>query len=610
MNDAQVASSQDGLEVLSRDDFGTLRGLRNLVQLADGNFDQSVIGIGDSFGSTSLGTYFGFDNYVLIRGSYRCGQLTAGGDSLVTVHSSTNGNADYTKAPDGYYYEIASGGNLTCGHLQSGQEGMLDTAHYTFFPGTGTAQFQYSVNSGTTWTNFGSAINTSGITTVQTGDIPTALGLRANSYRIRISVTGGTVNGWIGQSTSGPGVKITQFATSGLSIGQSSTVTEAIWKAMVTGYSADLVIAAFADGRYNDVATSAWPIGADNWASNGPIDTLYQWSKTANSAVDWMIVGPHKVDPAYVNAPNATLDALYNTAGVPAQEDARIKYGSGFARQWALTNGEGFFDSYNLFPTFSEAFAHGMYLDESNDIHLSGKGRMSRLSALFDRTNLGRVFGITGQRIGDAFIGATRVYTGTAATASYLFNPSTSLALGPHLASEMRVPLDGRESEGMLFRCIAGSTATIAGWAGGIITDFFRIAGTAIEPVTTTSSGGTSNSSNGTSSRRWGDLWTAGVSKGIRAVSANTTLLSTDHTLLVDATGASRTVTLPAAAANAGREYVIKKTDATANSVQIDPNGTELLDGSSANRLITATMEALTIQSDGTSWFVVGNFSP
>lgn len=90
------------------------------------------------------------------------------------------------------------------------------------------------------------------------------------------------------------------------------------------------------------------------------------------------------------------------------------------------------------------------------------------------------------------------------------------------------------------------------------------------------------------------------------AISSSPTADGTQHTLLVDATAANRTITLPAASGVSGRIYVIKKIDSSANTVTIDPNAAELIDGA-ATKVLSAQWDSLTIQSDGTSWFIIAD---
>jgi hypothetical protein len=92
----------------------------------------------------------------------------------------------------------------------------------------------------------------------------------------------------------------------------------------------------------------------------------------------------------------------------------------------------------------------------------------------------------------------------------------------------------------------------------------------------------------------------------IRTVTATTTATTGDGTLLGDATSAAFDVDLPAAASHDGRLYYIKKIDSSVNAVSIDPNGSELIDGSSTSYVLAAQWDSVIVQSNGTSWFILG----
>jgi hypothetical protein len=95
-----------------------------------------------------------------------------------------------------------------------------------------------------------------------------------------------------------------------------------------------------------------------------------------------------------------------------------------------------------------------------------------------------------------------------------------------------------------------------------------------------------------------------GQTLAISTKTAAYTLVSTDATILSDATSAGFIVTLPAAASNSGRIYNIKKIDATGNVVTVDANGSETIDGS-LSQTLDAQWESITIQSNGTAWFIL-----
>jgi hypothetical protein len=85
------------------------------------------------------------------------------------------------------------------------------------------------------------------------------------------------------------------------------------------------------------------------------------------------------------------------------------------------------------------------------------------------------------------------------------------------------------------------------------------------------------------------------------------TLDATHRTVTVDATAANRTITLPAAASCSGRTYVIKKIDVSVNTVTIDGDGSETIDGA-ATVVISSQYAGKTIQSTGSAWIIIGTF--
>jgi hypothetical protein len=89
-----------------------------------------------------------------------------------------------------------------------------------------------------------------------------------------------------------------------------------------------------------------------------------------------------------------------------------------------------------------------------------------------------------------------------------------------------------------------------------------------------------------------------------RTVSASTTPLPTDGTLLVDASGGVVTITLPIASTMVDKIYEIKKIDSSLNGVTIAGAGGNTIDGS-ATFLLDLQYEALTVQSNGTNWFIL-----
>lgn len=93
-------------------------------------------------------------------------------------------------------------------------------------------------------------------------------------------------------------------------------------------------------------------------------------------------------------------------------------------------------------------------------------------------------------------------------------------------------------------------------------------------------------------------------SQPITSVTADYTVLITDETILVDATLANVSIVLPDAG-NKAMRLVVKKTDASANTVTLTPASGQDIDG--ATSLVISTQnEAKEIVPVGGNWYVVG----
>ncbi len=86
--------------------------------------------------------------------------------------------------------------------------------------------------------------------------------------------------------------------------------------------------------------------------------------------------------------------------------------------------------------------------------------------------------------------------------------------------------------------------------------------------------------------------------------SSSFSVLSTHHTVRCDCTSNNITANLPAASSNTGLVLVIKKVDSTGNTVTIDGNGTDLIDGNST-LAISTQYGTYTVQSNGTGWDIL-----
>lgn len=89
-----------------------------------------------------------------------------------------------------------------------------------------------------------------------------------------------------------------------------------------------------------------------------------------------------------------------------------------------------------------------------------------------------------------------------------------------------------------------------------------------------------------------------------RSVAASGAILTTDSIILADSTAGAVTITLPPAATANGRVFVVKRVNAGANNVTVDPFGSETIDGAATNVLSTQWAYVRFV-SNGTAWFIV-----
>ena len=96
-----------------------------------------------------------------------------------------------------------------------------------------------------------------------------------------------------------------------------------------------------------------------------------------------------------------------------------------------------------------------------------------------------------------------------------------------------------------------------------------------------------------------------GIKLPVKTVNATSiTITTSDHTVLADASGNVITANLPTAASASGYQFTIKKIDSSANTVTIDGNGSETIDGATT-AVITMQWESVTVQSNGTAWYIL-----
>ncbi len=100
-----------------------------------------------------------------------------------------------------------------------------------------------------------------------------------------------------------------------------------------------------------------------------------------------------------------------------------------------------------------------------------------------------------------------------------------------------------------------------------------------------------------------GAAGSAGSAPAPVTVAANATVTTAQRTILVDATGAARTITLYTAVGNAGKEIRVKKI-AGANAVTIAAAGSETIDGA-ATLAVAGINDSYSLESDGAVWRVI-----
>lgn len=172
------------------------------------------------------------------------------------------------------------------------------------------------------------------------------------------------------------------------------------------------------------------------------------------------------------------------------------------------------------------------------------------------------------------------------------------------------VGVSGTATGSGAFGVVGGSTQSISGFFQSQGTS--NTASTVVAQQASTATGHLFEARGGGGADLWHitsageDVHNAGERHHLTSVSANTTLDVTHHTLLVDASGGAKTITLPAASGIGGREYTVVKVDSSGNAVTVARAGSDTIIGATTYSL-PAQYNSVTIESDGTSaWYVTG----
>jgi hypothetical protein len=97
----------------------------------------------------------------------------------------------------------------------------------------------------------------------------------------------------------------------------------------------------------------------------------------------------------------------------------------------------------------------------------------------------------------------------------------------------------------------------------------------------------------------WGDVTFNTTSK-----TANYTIATSDTVVLADATSGSVTITLPTASSASGYRFFIKRIDNSANSVSVQRQGSDTIDGATSQSLSLQYM-SITVVSNGSNWYII-----
>lgn len=454
---------------------------------------------------------------------------------------------DYTKSPDGLVYYLKPGGKLACAHLYTGVQGPATHIYYTLFPGTGTAQLQWSDNGGA-WTNVGSAIDVSAISGVLVGKVALPVNQFASpNIRSQIVASAGgsdNVSGWIGQGLDGPGITSITFSANGQDIDESANINETIWKAMIAGYKesggAQIITSMFADSAFSTGKNiTVWPLGTENYGAAGPIQQLFDWARTANSTMDWVIYSPHRVDDSRYEPVSTDIDNIWTAVGVGSNTNARIEYTLTKQRDWAMRNGQAWANVYEMFPTYAVGVANGYY---SDDIHFNSKGNNAKIATIFRSTNLQHIVDVSSggsKRLGHVMLSEVKRRSGD--TTSQIIATNMSGAQATVLAKEFRAGVETKpEAEGCTFRTVSSNIAAIGSYGSGGESDMLRFELGKIYPVTT------DTGALGKIGSRFNATYTNSVFSGYREITAAHTIVAGDHTINITS-GTPFNITIPVA---------------------------------------------------------------
>jgi hypothetical protein len=102
-----------------------------------------------------------------------------------------------------------------------------------------------------------------------------------------------------------------------------------------------------------------------------------------------------------------------------------------------------------------------------------------------------------------------------------------------------------------------------------------------------------------------GSMYYQNVQTNLKTVTTNYSVLTTDSFLILNAASAPFTVSLPLAVNLEGTILTLKKINTSANSVTIQSQSLQTIDGSSSAYIMTSQYSLLRLASDGNNWWIV-----
>lgn len=103
----------------------------------------------------------------------------------------------------------------------------------------------------------------------------------------------------------------------------------------------------------------------------------------------------------------------------------------------------------------------------------------------------------------------------------------------------------------------------------------------------------------------WGAIGGGSTSRSVvsKAIGDSPYTATIGEDVLVDASGGNVTVNLPAASGLSGQSIWVSKRDSSVNTVTIDGNGSETINGN-LTLVISSQYDAFELMSDGTNWYI------